>query len=326
MKRTMIIATLSSLLLLISLSAAAQIRTTVYDIMEDSWRKNEHILNGEYVRIKGTVTQYEPRSSRTTTAHYILKDDDGATIKVISTESPPTTYRKYWVWGVLSWDENFNEIVIYENRRRVILNTGEWAMILGGVLVIILLVVLIIQLTGDRQKKGPKVVPRPPTPVPPQPEPKPHPQPKPPYPHPGPKPRQHLENETIIVSQEYYTMKAMPGSLVIQSGPESGKSLKLFGTPTAEGEALTIGRDSPDWKNHVKRGRESAHLRIKDTSRTMSRMQAELIYKDGKMYLRNLGTKNTTKVDGIPVETGQMLELNNGSVIETGYLRFQYNA
>lgn len=114
------------------------------------------------------------------------------------------------------------------------------------------------------------------------------------------------------------TMKFIPGKLEIISGDDKGKTFLISGYPTPEGSIVTIGRDN------VTGDRKFAHIQLDKRFQTVGRKQAELIYKSGKLYARNVGETNPTQVDGNELQVGQMAEVSPGSVIRTGELEFKY--
>jgi len=119
-------------------------------------------------------------------------------------------------------------------------------------------------------------------------------------------------------------MKALPGKLVVLNGQQANKTLSLFGASTPEGQAVSIGRESPDWKKHLKPGREHAHIRIQDSTKTLSRLQAELIFTNGEIKLRNMGQANPTTVDEQTLAVGETTALKSGSIIQAGNLKLRF--
>jgi len=121
------------------------------------------------------------------------------------------------------------------------------------------------------------------------------------------------------------TMKFIPGKLEIINGPDKGKAFMLAGYPTPDGSVSSIGRDYEGWESALSGGRKYAHIRIKDESKTLSRMQAEIVYKNGKVFLKNLSSVNPSQVDGCEVPTNETMEIKTGSVIKAGFIEFRYN-
>jgi hypothetical protein len=114
------------------------------------------------------------------------------------------------------------------------------------------------------------------------------------------------------------TMKYVPGELVLVSGEDKGKAFKIAGFPTPEGSIVTIGREA------VTGERAYAHIQIHDRFHTVSRKQAEFIWKDKKLYVKNLSETNPTQVDGAEVKSGKLVQVKPGSIVRTGELEFQY--
>jgi hypothetical protein len=310
----------------------AQLATSVYDI-----NRNPGAFVRENVVVEGLIVQYVPGTSATL-AHYLLRDDMGETIQVNTTTAPPVTNEKYRVTGVV-YHEN-RRLFISELTResltppppapppsseppQVIIaeqdNTLLYIMFLS-----VILLSLVVTFLFSRKKQ---------TPLPPvasrsastgseqQP------------------PRRETpvlnddayktfltasEENTIVIDKEYMTMKALPGKLVILNGSQSDKTLNLFGASTPEGQAVTIGRESPDWKKHMKPGREHAHIRIQDGTKTLSRLQAEIVFGNGEIKLRNMGQANPTIVDGETLSVGGTASLKQGSIIQAGNLKMRF--
>lgn len=120
------------------------------------------------------------------------------------------------------------------------------------------------------------------------------------------------------------TVKFIPGELEILNGLDKGKSFMMAGYPTPDGNVATIGRDHDGWQNLVPAERHYAHIRIKDESNTLSRMQAELIQRSGKLYLKNLSKVNPTQVDGEDVPVNEVVEVKPNATIKAGFIEFRY--
>ncbi|MFW5835538.1 MAG: InlB B-repeat-containing protein [bacterium] len=120
------------------------------------------------------------------------------------------------------------------------------------------------------------------------------------------------------------TVKFIPGELEILNGLDKGKSIKMAGYPTADGDVATIGRDHEGWQNLVPAEKQYAHIRLKDESNTLSRMQAELVHRGGKLYLKNLSKVNPAQVDGEDVPVNEVVEVKPDSVIKAGFIEFRY--
>lgn len=308
-KRALIFSVLTFAMLLLSQPLLAQVETDITSINE-----NPGNFVNENVVIEGLVTQYVPGSSNTV-AYYILRDDLGSEIQVNTTIGAPNTNEKYRVIGV----------VYHENRRLFVSETSReslatplllYFLIGGGV--ILLMVILFIAFSKNQTADS----------SPPQPSPAPASSPDPTTAEPADPPTSDFfesgGEHTIVIDREYMTMKALPGKLVVLNGEQANKKLNLFGASSTEGTMITIGRNSPDWKKQLKPGREHAHIRIEDSTKTVSRLQAEFIYSDGKMKVKNLAQANPTLVDGNELGVGQAAILENGTIIEAGNVKLKY--
>jgi hypothetical protein len=121
-----------------------------------------------------------------------------------------------------------------------------------------------------------------------------------------------------IITNKPKTMVFIPGELVITTGEDKGKSFRIAGFPTPEGSVVTIGREA------ISGDRAYAHIQLDNRFRTVSHKQAEVIYKDGKLWVKNMSETNLTQVDGVELKPGEKAELKPGSTIRTGELEFQY--
>ena len=121
----------------------------------------------------------------------------------------------------------------------------------------------------------------------------------------------------VIPSTAPRTMKFIPGEFEVITGDDKGRIIKIGGYPTEDGSIVTIGREE------VTGQRDFAHIQLKE--KTISRRQAEIILKDGKMYIKNLSQTNYTKLDGKEIPPNTSSELNSGSVITFGEVEMKYN-
>jgi len=300
---------LSAAMLAFSQSLFAQAETDITSIND-----NPGNYVNENVVIEGLVTQYVPGTSNTV-AYYILRDDLGSEIQVNTTIGPPNTNEKYRVTGVV-YHEN-RRLFVSESTRESLATPFLLYFLIGGA-VILLIVILFIVFSKNRpaeirsQQPSPASAPASsPEPVSPA----------------DPSINDFFETggeNTIVIDREYMTMKALPGKLVVLNGEQADKKLNLFGASTPDGIMITIGRNSPDWKKHLRPGREHAHIRIEDSTKTVSRLQAEFIYSNGKMKIKNLAQANPTQIDGNELAVGQAAELENGSIIEAGNVKLKY--
>jgi hypothetical protein len=275
------------------------------------------------VEISGTVSLYAAAASPST-GHYLLKGSSGTAIRVNTTEGAPELRRKYRVTGIVYLDPTTRVPFISEKGRAredvpeqgpAASGTPEedkqwWE---GGWLLAILLLALIAVAVHALRKRKPALpTPELPTPVqeatpvqeeaavpaPPQPE---------------------SDLKTVrIVPPSPKTMRYIPGDLVVLSGEDQGKSFKIAGYPTPEGSIVTIGREP------VADERAYAHIQIEERFHTVSRKHAELIWKDKKLYVKNLSDTNPTQVNGVEIKPGKTVQLKPGSIMRTGELEFEY--
>jgi pSer/pThr/pTyr-binding forkhead associated (FHA) protein len=70
--------------------------------------------------------------------------------------------------------------------------------------------------------------------------------------------------------------------------------------------------------------RAYAHIQIDEKFHTVSRKQAELVWKDRKLYVKNLSDTNPTQVNGVEVKSGKPVHLKPGSIVRAGELEFEY--
>src|SRR5258708_22235412 len=59
--------------------------------------------------------------------------------------------------------------------------------------------------------------------------------------------------------------------------------------------------------------------------RGVSRAHADLYFESDQVFILELGSQNGTRVNGMPVQTGQAQQVRNGDVIELGRLRVVVN-
>jgi pSer/pThr/pTyr-binding forkhead associated (FHA) protein len=132
-----------------------------------------------------------------------------------------------------------------------------------------------------------------------------------------PTPKENLKT-MIIPATSSRTMKFIPGGLEVMTGDDKGRIIRISGYPSDDGSTVTIGREP------VIGPRDYAHIQFKE--RTISRKQAEIIFKDGKLYIKNLSETNFTCLDGRDIPVNTALELKSGSVITFGEIDLKYNA
>lgn len=288
--------------------------TTIEEI-----RKNPQSFDTESVEVKGIVTQYI--HSKTSTSHYILRDDHGAVIKVTTAAAEPETYKKYVVSGIVYLDAKTGDPYISEGTRTqqqepveesdadsvtaVETSSSDYSVIYILLAVLALVIGIFIYLNVKKSAKEPVMESplREPSairsfsPVAPDSD-------------SGPK--------TIkMPPAPPKTMKFIPGKLIITDGDDKGTYFNIAGFPTPEGAIITIGREE------ISGDRAYCHIQLKQ--KTISRRQAELIYKDNRLFVRNLSDTNFTQIDGMELKPGEKTEVKIGSKIRTGEVEFQYS-
>lgn len=334
------------------------------EVRVDSILYNPGQYNNESVEVIGTVTQYVS-GTPSSTAYYILKGDYGATIKVNTDAESPEINKRYKVRGIVYINNN-TEPFISEKFKSLVSNTpdrdgdgvpdksdncpdipnpdqkdsdndGEGdacdtvtislpilIAIIGGGIILLLVILLIMR----RKKTAPaaSTMGSEPTPS-----------------HKSTtKNTQDVEGDTIkydvyqgnkgdtvkIPSQSSSdkTLKTLPGKFTITGGDDANKSFKLFGIPSPEGDIASIGREGNAWEQKVPGDRKFSHILLQDSTKTLSRLQAEFIYKDNQLHVRNKGSVNKTQVNGEELEVDTIRPINSGDIIKAGEIELKYEA
>ena len=279
--------------------------TSIEDIVS-----NPGEFSNEFVIVEGHVTQYTPGDEETT-ANYLLVGDYGTPIKVNTQGERPNISTPYRVMGTVVIDPYTQQPYIIENKKEAL--TGDDNILLYGILIggFVLIAVLLVILL--RRKSEPETPPA----QEPQSEPNENYQSES-YGDPAPDTDYEEDFKTIRISTDSpKTFKFIPGKLVITTGEDTGKEFMIPGYPTPEGNIVTVGRED------VKGERRYAHIQLKE--RTVSRKQAELIQKDGKLFIKNLSETNYTQLNGTELEPGELKEIKDKSTLRFGELEFQYN-
>jgi len=306
--------------MLIGSTIVAQTGTTVEKITE-----NPTSYENDEVEVEGLVSQYV--AGRGATSHYLLKGDFGGIIKVNTAEPAPETNEKYRIIGIVYLDRSTREPFISEKSKtrigeappppttivkeddvtveEITESTDNTLLYIIIGAVVILIALLIFSLNKKKEPRGePTTVPGDEKPIS------------------GIKeaePEFSSDNEykTIkIVKTSPKTLKFIPGKLVITDGADKGKEFRIAGYPTPEGSIISIGRKD------VKGERAYAHIRLME--RTVSREQAVIISREGKLFIKNMTEVNFTQLNGEELTVGQMAEMKPGSTIRTGEVEFKY--
>jgi len=124
--------------------------------------------------------------------------------------------------------------------------------------------------------------------------------------------------ETIRITPAPPTVRLIPGKLeIISDCADKGRDFQIAGKPTAEGNIVTIGRAA------AKGGLPYTHIHLAGYQ-TVSREQAQLIERQGTLYIKNLGKVNPTQVNDVEVPVGEEKVLNAGDEIRLGELVLKY--
>lgn len=273
------------------------------------------------VEVEGLVTQYV--EGKGATNYYLLKGDFGGIIKVNTAEPAPETNKKYRVIGIVYREGTNRSSFISEKSKTLVeppvvtqppkeqipeeipAKEDNFLLYIIIAVVAILVIILIISLT---RKKEPKIEPAPTATAE---------KPTPGAKEAAPKFSTDSDFKTIkIVTSSPKTLKFIPGKLVITDGADKGKEFRIPGYPTPEGSIVSIGRKT------VEGDRAYSYIHLNE--KTVSRDQAMMIYKDGKLMIKNLSETNFTQVNGEELKPGEVAELKPGTTIRTGEVEFKY--
>lgn len=111
----------------------------------------------------------------------------------------------------------------------------------------------------------------------------------------------------------------IPGTFLVKLLNEAEQRVEVYGVASSIGFIATIGREQAGKEN------ESTHLLVNNN--TVSRRQAELVYKNNALYLKNLSGTNPTRLNKVEMKVGQELELSDGMEIAMGtaYIIYRKN-
>lgn len=274
-------------------------------------------FNNEFVKIRGLVTQYTPGVPNQSTAYYLIKDDYGAIIKVNTAQGKPQTNTKYEVTGTVVIDQVNMEAYLIEQSKSELTpialppppppdtrNNWMTGLIIGGVILLAALLVLYFIL----QSKSKQAANTPTAPLQDS---------SAKSDVPSDKTSSDDDFKTIKVSYSApKTLKFIPGKLEIISGLDKGKEFKMQGLPGPNGSIITIGRDKAAGDS------EFSHIQLME--KTVSRRQAELSYRDHKLFIKNLSETNYTQLNGSELQVGESREVLPNAVIKAGEVEFRY--
>ncbi len=294
----------------------AQTKTTVEKIVS-----NSSTYENTEVEVEGLVTQYVVGKGATN--YYLLKGDYGGILKVNTAEPAPETNKKYKVIGIVYLDRATREPFISEKSKTlseapVVTPPPKEEQVpeeippkedntLLYIIIAVVAVLVIILLISLIRKKTPKIEPAATVE-----------KPAAGAKEAAPQFSTDSDFKTIkIVKSSPKTLKFIPGKLVITDGADKGKEFRIAGYPTPEGSIVSIGRKT------VEGDRAYSHIHLKE--KTVSREQAMMIYKDGKLMIKNLSETNFTQVNGEELKPGEVAELKPGTTIRTGEVEFKYS-
>ena len=116
----------------------------------------------------------------------------------------------------------------------------------------------------------------------------------------------------------YKTSKVLPGTFVVMENGHETDTVFLS-DQSGKGE-IEVGRDSPDVRGGI---------RIKDSTNTLSRHQARIVYtaETREFLLTNLaGTEsNPTIVNGQELQENQSVVLQSGDMVTMGSVQLRFN-
>ena len=128
---------------------------------------------------------------------------------------------------------------------------------------------------------------------------------------------QEEEFQTVKLSPSTdRTLKFIPGQFIMLSGKDRGKPFRVAGFPTPEGSIITLGRDP------VEGERAFAHIQL--NVQTVSRKHAELNFKSGQLFIKNLSETNPIEVNGEEIEVNTEVPLPLDSELRLGEIRMKY--
>jgi hypothetical protein len=281
---------------MISTSLIAQKQVRIEDIFDNPGK-----FENEQVTITGIVNQYFQATTQTT-SYYIVQGDYGGLMNVNTSDAPPVIARKYEITGVVVIDQVLRRPLLIEKSRSMVGNESSIIIyiLLGAVLLLLVFLALYI-FRGRKTTEIPLAY-----------------------------KQDYGSNQSASsdssAEQDYATIKIstgppptmilIPGELEIISGLDKGKSFRIAGYPTADGSVISLGRDS------VEGDRKYAHIQLME--KTVSRKQAELIFRNSILSVKNLSETNFTQVDGIALKLNESTELKPGMTVRTGEVEFKY--
>jgi len=125
------------------------------------------------------------------------------------------------------------------------------------------------------------------------------------------------EGKTVVMKRPPEgTMKLIPGKFVVLKGDDLMKEIRFQLPNDMTTKEFTFGRQEiPDQNPY-------GHVQLK--AKTVSRIQAKLIYTDKGFMLINNSTVNPTAINGRSLKENESVNLNDGDVISMGEVEFKY--
>jgi hypothetical protein len=300
MKAGKIISIVGFLFLGSSLSAKV-LHTTIEDIFTIPTAYRETT-----VEVEGYVSEYEPGTSPTVN-YYLLKGDYGQPIRVTTSMEHPAILSRLRVTGIcylegtMPFISEAKRVALPKIIRILGLDLERKTLFIVLFVFLGLLLAFLIYYQFRIRKPISEEEPFPLISVP-----------------SGFERKQRDDFRTVKIYNVPETMKLIPGKLVILSGLDSGKEFQIAGRPSAQGNVATIGRET------VSGDQVYSHIQLDDPLQTVSRKQALLIERRGRVYLQNITKVNKTQVDGKELEMDEEIELKSSARIKMGYLELKY--
>lgn len=119
-----------------------------------------------------------------------------------------------------------------------------------------------------------------------------------------------------IIQSSPKILNIIPGRLQIISGLDKGREIPIMGFPGPDGSILTIGREKGNSQS------ETSYIQLLEKS--VSRKQAEIIFLNNKLFVKNLSETNFTRLNGFNLKVGEVGEVSPNSIIKTGEVEFKY--
>jgi hypothetical protein len=114
--------------------------------------------------------------------------------------------------------------------------------------------------------------------------------------------------------------QVLPGSFSIVAGSTQENGIKLFGKSSTLGFIATIGREPGEPGGSSD---QRTHLQVNNN--TVSRRQAELIFRNNALIIKNLSSTNPSRLGTKEMKVGEELELSDGATITMGTVLIRYS-